>query len=120
MVETISASTPASAPKPTALTNRMATITGWKERHTAMTPRIVPLSAAGARLRAAASPSGSESTIPAAVASTAICRLSSMPALMSCSLSGSRLGGNMRPRKRSALPNPVRKRAQVTSSLVAA
>ncbi len=30
---TISARMPASAPKPTALTNRMATITGWNERH---------------------------------------------------------------------------------------
>src|SRR2546425_1276720 len=30
---------PARAPKPTALTNRIATITGWKERHTTITAR---------------------------------------------------------------------------------
>ena len=33
---TVSARMPASAPKPTALTNRIATITGWNERHSAM------------------------------------------------------------------------------------
>jgi hypothetical protein len=51
MLETMSASTPASAPKPTALTKRMATMTGWKVRQAAMNsaPAARP---AGARLRA--------------------------------------------------------------------
>ena len=37
---TVSARMPASAPKPTAFTNRIATITGWNERQSAMKTRV--------------------------------------------------------------------------------
>ena len=62
---TVSARMPASAPKPTALTNRIATITGWNER-ASDDDRRAPASVthAGIRLRAAARPSGSASTMP--------------------------------------------------------
>ena len=55
---------PASAPKPTALTKMIATITWWNERHSAMKSRIGHVSHGGMRLRAARSPIGSESRMP--------------------------------------------------------
>ena len=54
-------------------------MTGWNVRNSAISVRAVQAIGPGLRLRAAASPSGSDSTIPNAVASTAICRLSTMP-----------------------------------------
>ena len=63
---------PASAPKPTALTNRIATITGWNERAATMISRAGQVAHAGIRLRAATRPIGSASTMPSALARTAI------------------------------------------------
>jgi hypothetical protein len=89
-------------------------------RNATISVRAVQATGAGARLRAAASPSGSESITPTAVAMIAICRLSIMPLVSSCSLSGATLGGNMRERKREPCSSPVRKRAQVISRMVPA
>ncbi len=50
---TVSARMPASAPKPTALTNRIATITGWNERAATIRRRAGQLTHGGIRLRAA-------------------------------------------------------------------
>ena len=76
---TISARMPASAPKPTDLTNRIATMTGCKLRNSAISARADHATGRGARLRAAASPSGSDRITPTTVAMIAICRLSVMP-----------------------------------------
>jgi hypothetical protein len=120
MVATISARMPASAPKPTALTKRMATMTGWKVRQSAIKPRARIVTGSGIRLRAAQRPTGRASRTPAPVAMIAICSDSSMPCASSCSLSCARFGGNMRPRKRAPLPRPWTKRSQRMSTIPAA
>ncbi len=109
---TISARMPASAPKPTALTNRIATITGWKLRHSAINQRAGQLTQTGIRLRAASSPIGSASATPVTVAITAISRLSDMPDHKRSHLPSS--GGNMRCRNLAPLSKPSLKRAQVS------
>lgn len=115
---TVRARMPASAPKPTALTNRMATITGRRARHSATSARAGQEAQAGIRLRAPSRPMGSDSRMPSTEASTAISRLSAMPFQR---VSGfSKLGGNMRARKVAAWPRPVSKRAQLKSSWAAA
>ena len=76
---TISAMMPASAPKPTALTKMMATITGWKERHGDQTRRAGQVTQTGIRLRAASRPIGSEIITPRNEARTAICSDSVRP-----------------------------------------
>mgnify|MGYP006196215647 CR=1 FL=1 len=53
---------------------------------------------------------------PAAVASTAICMLSTMPTQSSSSFWREKSGGNMRPMKRAPLSSPVTNRAQENSS----
>ena len=101
---TVSARMPASAPKPTAFTNRIATITGWNERHSDDDERA-PASvthgrhqvARGERARSAA-----RAAMPSAEARTAICRLSSQP-LDAAAPSGAKSGGNMRATKRRAV-----------------
>lgn len=111
---TVSARMPASAPKPTALTNRMATITGCSARHSATSARAGHETQAGIRLRAPSRPTGSAQAMPSTEASTAISRLSAMPFH---SVAGfSKLGGNMRARKVDAWPSPVSKRFQLKSS----
>ncbi|MNS58531.1 hypothetical protein D3C72_914530 [compost metagenome] len=118
MDATVSARMPASAPKPTALTNRMATMTGCSARHKATSERAGHDTQAGIMLRAPRSPTGSANKIPSTEASTAISRLSAMPFHK---VSGfSKLGGNMRARKVEACPMPLSKRAQLKSSCAAA
>ncbi len=91
---TVSARMPASAPKPTALTNRMATITGWNERAMTMMVRAGQVTHGGIRLRAAHRPTGSASVMPSMVDSTAISRLSTRPLISSSERVKS--GGNRR------------------------
>ena len=110
----VSARIPASAPKPTALTNRIATITGWNERQPTMRRRAGQLIHAGMRFRAATKPIGSDSTMPRVEASTAISRLSFSP--LSKSSQRPKLGGNRRARKCAALCQPLATRSTDTSS----
>ena len=67
-------------------------MTGWKVRNSAISVRAVQASGSGDRLRAAASPSGSDSSTPTTVAMMAICRLSIMPLYSSCELVGREVG----------------------------
>ena len=113
-----SARMPASAPKPTAFTKMIATITGWKVRQSAITARAGQFTQAGIRLRAARKPIGSDSRMPPTEASTAISRLSFSP--LSTASQREKSGGNMRSKKRAACSSPVTKRAQVKSSSDAA
>ena len=97
----VSARIPASAPKPTALTNRIATITGWNERQPTMRRRAGQLIHAGMRFRAATQRIGSDSTMPRVEASTAISRLSFSSLIKSSQRP--KLGGNRRARKCDAI-----------------
>ncbi|MCY1519737.1 hypothetical protein D9M68_544980 [compost metagenome] len=114
MEATVSARMPASAPKPTALTNRMATMTGCRARHSATTARAGHDTQAGIMLRAPSRPMGSAISTPSTDASTAISRLSAMPFHNVAGFS--KLGGNMRERNVDAWPMPLSKRAQLKSS----
>ena len=118
--DTMSARMPASAPKPTAFTNRMATIMGWNERHSAISTRPTHDTQAGARLRAAISPMGMARRMPTAVARMAICTDSSRPSLISSSLSAAKFGGHSRSRNLAPWPRPRTKRSQVNCSVVIA
>ena len=110
---TVSARMPASAPKPTAFTHRMATITGWNERAVTMTARAGHVIHAGMRLRAAARPTGTASAMPSTEASTAICSDSTSP--LTSSSQRSKLGGNRREKKRWALSRPTTTRSHEIS-----
>ncbi len=115
--ETIRARIPASAPKPTAFTNRIATIIGWKERAIAMMIRPIHESQTGTRLRAEIRPIGIDRTIPAAVARMAIWIDSTSPSRMRTSLSAAKFGGQRRPRKIAPWVSPRTKRSKVKSSV---
>ena len=118
---TISASMPASAPKPTALTNRMATMTGWNERHSAISAARRPGERQRHQVARGREPERQrQQRCRTTVARTAICRLSIMPLVSSSSLSGAILGGNIRERKRAPWSRPTTKRAQVMSRIVLA
>ena len=83
MEEKASVRAPASGPKPTMTTKKIATITSWKLRETVTAARHVRYTADGTMLRAAPKPRGIERAIPATVATTVIARLSMIPSLMS-------------------------------------
>ena len=78
-----------------------------------ITARAGQLTHGGIRLRAAANPIGNASTMPSAVASTAICRLSSSP--LTSSSQREKLGGNRREKKRPALSMPISTRSHEIS-----
>ena len=113
-----SARMPANAPNPTALTKRIATMTGWNERAATINSRAGQLTQAGTRLRDAASPIGSDSAIPRVDARTAICRLSASP--LTKRSQRLKFGGNSRSKKCRALCSPDTTRSDDTSICAAA
>ncbi|MNC85621.1 hypothetical protein D3C83_12310 [compost metagenome] len=110
---TVSASMPASAPNPTAFTKTIATMTGWKERHTTISSRAPQVTQPGIRLRAPSRLTGSEISSPSTEARIAISRLSLSP--FSRSSQRWKSGGNSLPRNFWPNSRPVRKRAGVNS-----
>ena len=107
---------PATGPKPNSLTQKIAMITSWKVRPTTMRPRAARYTGRGARLRAAAMPSGTLRTTPTSVAANAICRLSTMPRTRRPPREKS--GGTMRTRRSTARPKPASARCGSMLSVV--
>ena len=111
---TVRAMMPARAPKPTAFTQMMATITGWNERQAMMMMRTGQVMTGGNRLRAAKRPRGSEIRVPRNEARKAICSDSVRP--LTRRSQRSKFGGNMRAMNFAPLSRPVMKRARLNSS----